>query len=385
MDKTLNDLTVLRDIERDPAMAALKSGDDAALMYELLKAGCEESFPEYVFDLIIQDENAFSMRAGRKKEITPRLKEEFVSDMHAIFAGVRSACKRLALSDDERIEYMEQEYALDNLDLCAEELRDLYERSGYGIYLTSTAFRYTGDRLVPIENPISVTMEDLKEYEYEKSLVERNITAFLQGLPSLNILLYGDKGTGKSSTVHAILNKYSSQGLRIIQLDDDSYTKIDRIRDEVSDIPLKFILFIDDISLQGSDKRISAIKASLEGSLSGGYGNSIIVATSNRRHIIRETVSDREDSLHVNEDMDERLSLSDRFGLTILFSSTNRETYLSIVRQLAEDKKLKTSGKELDDLAERWAMTKGGRSPRRAKQFVDLAASCEAKGIEIDF
>ena len=150
-------------------------------------------------------------------------------------------------------------------------------------------------------------------------------------------------------------------------------------------LPFKFFLFIDDLSLEERDDKVTSLKASLEGSLSEKGSNVMIVATSNRRHILKENFSDRENSVHARDTMEEQLSLSDRFGLTVCFSSTGKAEYLSIVRQLAADRKLEIGEEELFALAERWALVKGGRSPRRAKQFIDYVYACTAKQIPIEF
>jgi hypothetical protein len=199
------------------------------------------------------------------------------------------------------------------------------------------------------------------------------------------MLLYGDRGTGKSSTIHAMLNKYFNDGLRIIELNKENMLDIPQIRSIIANNPLKFIIFIDDLSLGEYDEKVSSLKASLEGSISGGSDNAMIVATSNRRHIVKESFNDRENSIHPTDSMAEQLSLSDRFGLTVNFSTTDKAEYLDIVKKLADDRQLKIDSEKLFSLAERWALVKGGRSPRRAKQFIDLAYSCEKRNIEIEF
>ena len=193
------------------------------------------------------------------------------------------------------------------------------------------------------------------------------------------MLLYGDRGTGKSSTVHAMLNAYSDSGLRLIELDKSQLPSVKEIKQQVAPLPLKFILFIDDLTLDEQDDKTSALKSAIEGS-SVDSNNVMVVATSNRRHVIKEKFSDRDNSVHPADSIEEQLSLSDRFGITVMFSSTDRAEYLSIVNQLAADLKLTTPKKQLEALAERWAIVNGGRSPRRAKQFTDFVYSCERSG-----
>lgn len=252
------------------------------------------------------------------------------------------------------------------------------------MFIKYRAFGYENDELVPVENPSPITLAELKGYEQEKSAIDSNIVSFLKGLPYGNMLLYGDRGTGKSSTIHAMLNKYWSRGLRIVELNKENMLDLPKIRQRLIDNPLKFIIFIDDLSLNESDDKISGLKAALEGSVAGNTSNTMIVATSNRRHIVKENFSDRENSVHVNDSLQEQLSLSDRFGITVLFSSTDKAQYLEIVKKLADDEGLQADD-ELIALAERWALVKGGRSPRRARQFVDLAVSCRKRHAKIDF
>ena len=198
------------------------------------------------------------------------------------------------------------------------------------------------------------------------------------------MLLYGDRGTGKSSTVHAMVNLFSEQKLRLVEIAKENVLSLPELKTRLADEPMKFIVFIDDFSLQESDDRVSTLKAALQGSMEGHVGNVMIVATSNRRHIVEENFSSRMNSVHAGDSEEELLSLSDRFGITVLFAATNKEAYLAIVRAVAADAGLRTPAETLEALAERWALVHGGRSPRRARQFVDYAYSCECKGREIE-
>ena len=182
-----------------------------------------------------------------------------------------------------------------------------------------------------------------------------------------------------------MLNKYAEKGLRAVEIPKEQICSINAAKEVLSSLPFKYILFIDDLSLEERDEKVTALKAGLEGSIHERSSNVVVAATSNRRHIVKENFSDRDNSVHARDTMEEQLSLSDRFGLTVCFSSTGKAEYLSIVRQLAADRKLSVSDEELCTLAERWAILKGGRSPRRAKQFVDFAYSCLAKGMPIEF
>ena len=243
---------------------------------------------------------------------------------------------------------------------------------GYGIYAKNHMFRINGERIVPVLHPDEVTLTDLIGYEREKKTVLDNTKALLEGRTAANILLTGDAGTGKSSTVKAVANELYKEGLRIIEMRKEQLREIPVILDELSDNPLKFILFIDDLSFQKDDDNFSALKAILEGSVSSKSKNVAIYATSNRRHLVKEKFSDREgDDIHFNDTVQEIISLSDRFSIHITFNKPNKEMYLDIVRSLANKKSIKYNSDELEIKAEQFAIEKGSRSARAAKQFVE--------------
>lgn len=243
---------------------------------------------------------------------------------------------------------------------------------GYGIYAKNHMFRIDNGKIVPVLHPDETALSDLIGYEREKKIILDNTKALLEGRAAANILLTGDAGTGKSSTVKAVVNELHKEGLRIIEVRKEQLREIPVILDELSDNPLKFILFIDDLSFQKDDDNFSALKAVLEGSVSAKSKNVVIYATSNRRHLVKEKFSDREgDDVHFNDTVQEIISLSDRFGIHITFSKPNKETYLDIVRSLVNKKGIKCDTAELEIKAEQFALEKGSRSARAAKQFVE--------------
>lgn len=247
------------------------------------------------------------------------------------------------------------------------------EKYGYGIYAKNRMFYVDAqDRIVPVHNPDRTELSQLVDYQRERQIIVDNTKALLAGKPAANILLTGDAGTGKSSTVKAVANALWKEGLRIIEVRKDQLRAIPEILDELSTNPLKFVLFIDDLSFLKDDDNFNALKAVLEGSVTAKSSNVVIYATSNRRHIIKEKFSDREgDDIHRNDTMQELISLSERFGIHITFSKPNKETFLHIVHHLAEESGLDIPEEELDSLAERFALERGGRSARLARQFVD--------------
>ena len=247
------------------------------------------------------------------------------------------------------------------------------EKYGYGIYAKNRMFYVDAqDRIVPVHNPDRTELSQLVDYQRERQIIVDNTKALLAGKPAANILLTGDAGTGKSSTVKAVANALWKEGLRIIEVRKDQLRAIPAILDELSTNPLKFVLFIDDLSFLKDDDNFNALKAVLEGSVTAKSSNVVIYATSNRRHIIKEKFSDREgDDVHRNDTMQELISLSERFGIHVSFSKPNKETFLHIVHHLAEESGLDIPEEELDSLAERFALERGGRSARLARQFVD--------------
>jgi len=193
----------------------------------------------------------------------------------------------------------------------------------------------------------------------------------LDGKPAANTLLYGDAGTGKSSTVKALVNEYGKEGLRLIEIKKHQLLLIPSILEKLKDNPLRFVLYLDDLSFTECNEESGALKAILEGSAAARTKNVVIYATSNRRHIVNERFSDREGGdIHRNETIEEQTSLSERFGLRVYFGKPDKEGYLSIVGALLHQYGLDTTD-ELLLQAERFALSRGGRSPRVAKQFAE--------------
>ena len=244
---------------------------------------------------------------------------------------------------------------------------------GYGIYAKHIMFYVgEGNRIVPVINPDQIRLSSLIDYKREQQIILDNTLALLEGKPAANILLTGDAGTGKSSTVKAVVNELHDRGLRILEVRKEQLHAIPAILDTLNTNPLKFILFIDDLSFQKDNDNFSALKAILEGSVSAKSRNVVIYATSNRRHLVKESFSSRDgDDIHRNDTMQEVISLSERFGIQVTFQKPNKETYLGIVRHLAQEKGIAMDTNELELLAERFALGRGGRSARAATQFID--------------
>lgn len=274
-------------------------------------------------------------------------------------------------------------YEKGDTDISTESAISFSERFGNAVFAYNKAFMFEGGVLTPSVSFDEIRLSDLKNYNAQRRRIIDNTICFINGTKAQNALLYGDRGTGKSSTVKAVVNEYSE--LRIIQISKSSICDIYKIYDIVKDNPLKFILFIDDITFSENDSGYSFLKQVLEGSVKPIPDNCVIYATTNRRHIIKETESERTgDEMHAADARDENMSLADRFGLYITFISPNKNEYLDIVKQISEDRKLNISDEQLFMLAERFALKKCGRSPRTAKQFVDMLQSRLELGLELD-
>jgi len=226
--------------------------------------------------------------------------------------------------------------------------------------------------LRPASRLDQITLGDLLGIERQKRLLIDNTERFLQGLPANNALLWGARGTGKSSIVKALLNAYVDQGLRVVQIDKEDLRDLPEIVDELIDQPYRFIVFCDDLSFDEGDATYKALKSILEGSIELPPENVLIYATSNRRHLMPEYMSDNEGSkvvgteIHHAEAIEEKISLSDRFGLWLSFYAINQDQYLEIVDQLFGEVE---NRRALHAEAIRFATSKGGRSGRAAQQF----------------
>lgn len=255
---------------------------------------------------------------------------------------------------------------------------------GFGDFARYRMFRIdesAGDlKLKPIQHPDPVTFEDLYGYDEQHEAVIENTRILLAGLSSSNILLYGSAGTGKSATVKATVNLLADQGLRLVEVRKSQLALLPELLELLSANPLKFIIFIDDLSFQVNDDDFSALKAVLEGSVSARSQNTVIYATSNRRHLVKETFSDRDgDDVHRNDTMQETISLSDRFGLRILFEKPTAKEYKDIVLALADEAGLIYEEEKLIRQAESFALRRSGRSARAARQFIEQLASSQER------
>lgn len=338
----------------------------------------KENLTEYIWNLILYNENIYLKKKSRNEMISEMLDKTLKEELKTLEELSKINSKEIKGLIDEDIFLPEWETSEEmNFILMYSERMKNIKSLGYGIYSDNTMFTYNNGQVVPVKVCDNTRLKSLTGYEWERKSVVDNTRAFIKNKPAANVLLYGDAGTGKSSTVKAVVNEFSKEGLRMIEVRKGQLLEIPNLIEELSTNPLKFILFIDDLSFSKYNEEIGTLKAILEGSVSGKTSNVVIYATSNRRHLVKESFSDRsEDDIHINETIQEQTSLSDRFGLSICFSKPSKKEYLDIVYGLLKDYEVENV-KDIDILAERHALRRGGRSGRTARQFVEGLKSQE--------
>lgn len=370
-DGPLFRLTELLDLcDMHTGYDALKTERYCSFVSALYTAGCD--LGEYLWDALRSADNTYVRNFAAGREIPEVMKKCFERELE-IFSEISrlTSCelKKMAGLDKDLPDYDTTEK---DFTKSIPALLENSHKLGYGVYARYGMFRVTQNgKLSPVLSPDPITLASLTGYEEERRKVLDNTKALLRGLPAANVLLCGDAGTGKSSTVKAVANELRDEGVRLIELRKEQLPMLPDIMGEIADNPLKFILFIDDLSFACDDDGFGALKAILEGSAAAKTSNAVIYATSNRRHIVKETFSSREgDEVHRRDTMEEMMSLSARFGLSITFTKPDKKLYLRIVHALAESFGIKVDD-SLDIRAEAFALAKGGRSARVASQFID--------------
>ena len=337
-----------------------------------------ENFTHYIWQLIIGNENFYVHKVAKKEEISNMLQECVRHELETLQEISKISSQDIKEKIGYHIFLPEWEINLDyDFNEMFKERMDNLFTLGYGIYCNNIMFTYNNGDIVSVKNPDNIRLENHIGYETQRKRISDNTYAFIKNKPAANVLLYGDAGTGKSSTVKAVVNEYAKEGLRMIEVRKGDLLKIPELIDSLANNPLKFILFIDDLSFAKNNEEIGALKAILEGSVTTKTSNVVIYATSNRRHLVQESFSDRNgDDIHINETIQEQISLSDRFGLSICFSKPGKKEYLDIVHGLLKEYKINNI-ENIDILAERHALERGGRSGRIARQFVEQLKSME--------
>ena len=257
-------------------------------------------------------------------------------------------------------------------------MTQFYKEFGVGKFGLHKAFRIehteAGADIVPITKIAHVHLDDLVGYEIAKKKLIENTEAFVKGKKANNCLLFGDAGTGKSTSIKAILNQYYDQGLRMIEVYKHQFQDLNDVIAQIKNRNYKFIIYMDDLSFEEFEIEYKYLKAVIEGGLEKKPDNILIYATSNRRHLVRETFrdkSDRDEELHTNDTVQEKLSLVARFGVTIYFGGPSKKEFQQIVKTLAEKNQINMPEEELLLEANKWELSHGGLSGRTAQQFID--------------
>lgn len=368
----------------------------------------------YLTFLLITNENSFSLTAERKGAGNGTVNHFAKNDFHIFrnlfqfdFSEIENALgidcfstisnyqaiakseKNYYRSVSEKVQSLSDQLAnAQNEDEFFKLITEFYRAYGVGMFGLNRAFRIKNDGngvvFLPINNTDKVMLSDMVGYEIQKKALTENTEAFLLGIPANNVLLYGDAGTGKSSCVKALINEYYDSGLRMIEIYKHQFGDLSEIIATVKNRNYRFIIFIDDLSFEESELEYKFLKAVIEGGVETRPDNILIYATSNRRHLIKETWNDRNDmefsgEMHRSDTIEEKLSLSARFGVTINFNAPNRKLFHDIVKELAKRRpNIRIDEEELLNLANRWEIRHGGISGRTAQQFINYLEGRES-------
>lgn len=405
----LEKMTMLMEDISHPKVLYGKDGDYFACIHQLVEMAGTYGFAgnlwhDYLTYLLVNHENAFSTACEivgpvegtinafamhdfeifkqlydfdlkELEKIYPSVDSSLITDYQNINEGSKVFNKRIR----DRICTLAQKLAkAESTEEFMDDMVQFYKEFGVGKLGLHKAFRIDGTvtpaRIVPITNIAHVYLDDLVGYEIAKKKLIDNTEAFVQGRPANNCLLFGDAGTGKSSSIKGILNQYYDQGLRIIEAYKHQFKDLNDIIAQVKNRNYKFIIYMDDLSFEEFEIEYKYLKAVIEGGLEKKPDNILIYATSNRRHLVREKFSDKEerrDDLHSSDTVQEKLSLVARFGVSIFFCAPDKKQFQNIVKTLAERHQVEMPEEELLLEANKWELQHGGLSGRTAQQFID--------------
>ena len=338
---------------------------------ELFKS--DNNLADFILSQIFLDDNIYISKCILKQEINNNLKKTFKNELNFF--------KYISSFDFSSIFYKEYSKNIAELEIKEIDFYKIYfehikniDKKGYGIFYNNNMF-VLDDRknIIAVKNKDNQDIKKLYGYEIERNKVLSNTKILIEGKKANNILLYGDAGTGKSSTVKAVANFFKDEGLRLIEIKKNQLHFITDIIEKLSCSPLKFIIFIDDLTFSSNDDTFSYLKAILEGGVNSFPNNIAVYVTSNYRHLIKENFTDRTgDDIHIEDTIQQIMSLTNRFGMIITFQRPGRDLFKEIVLSYAKENNIKTDKEELIKQAEAYAIRSAGRSPRVAKQFIEL-------------
>ena len=338
---------------------------------ELFKS--DNNLADFILSQIFLDDNIYISKCILKQEINNNLKKIFKNELN-FFKYISSFDFSSIFNKEYSKNIAELEIKeIDFYKIYFEHIKNI-DKKGYGIFYNNNMF-VLDDRknIIAVKNKDNQNIKKLYGYETERNKVLSNTKILIEGKKANNILLYGDAGTGKSSTVKAVANFFKDEGLRLIEIKKNQLHFITDIIEKLSCSPLKFIIFIDDLTFSSNDDTFSYLKAILEGGVNSFPNNIAVYVTSNYRHLIKENFTDRTgDDIHIEDTIQQIMSLTNRFGMIITFQRPGRDLFKEIVLSYAKENNIKTDKEELIKQAEAYAIRSAGRSPRVAKQFIEL-------------
>lgn len=350
---------------------AAEDGEGAAEAYAklfyLLRQGEYQSLGDWLYDQLRDESSPYAQlmeRGGQDPELEKTARREL--ELFRTLAQTDWGTELAKLEPTAELPRWMAECPF-----TVESLTDFYRTHGSGLFARCRAFLWEDGELFPVEDPDCPGPEEMLGYELQRDQVIANTRAMLEGKAVNNVLLYGDSGTGKSATVKSLLSLPGFERLRLIEVQKEGLADMPRLIRTLSGRQLKFILFIDDLAFDQDDKTYSVMKTILEGGLEKRPANVAIYATSNRRHLVRQTFSDRAgDEVDASETIQEKTSLAERFGLRIPYLALNQGEFLELVERMAALYGVKMDKQQLRTGAIRWEMRHPGRTPRTAKQFI---------------
>lgn len=343
--------------------------ETTSLYYDFLNElyNNNDNIGDYLLEYIFRDDNIYIkkilLKQNINKNIENALKEELDFFSYLSEINFSDIYNNLAELETKKIDFY---------NIYSTHIKEI-SKKGYGIFYNSNMFTLDEkNNIIKAEHQDKQDIKQLYGYEREREKVIQNTRVLLEGKKANNILLYGDAGTGKSSTIKAIANMFRDEGLRLIEVKKSQLSLIPDIIQKLSLSPLKFIIFIDDLTFSSNDDSFSYLKAVLEGGVNSFPQNIVVYVTSNYRHLIKENFNDRTgDDIHVEDTIQQIMSLTNRFGIVITFQRPDRDLFIDIVLSYAKDNNIQIDKEELIKQAESYAIRSAGRSPRVAKQFIE--------------
>lgn len=376
---------LLRLTEAKTADALIRSYTD--LVYSVWSEGFS-TLPDYISWHLKYDESFIgnAIAAGTAPQF---MEDAAAMDIRRLSSVAMLSCSGLKRNIANACSRLGEEYSsiIQNLaelpmgrGFQEEEIFESYRKKGCGQFALGRAFHWEKGQLTQVKHSDPIDQRDMIGYEFQRNAVVENTRVMLSGKPTNNVLLYGDSGTGKSATVKSLVNIPEFYNLRLIEITKNSLDELTELIRQISRHTQKFIIYIDDLSFEQEDKGFSALKTALEGGLERRPDNVAIYVTSNRRHMIRESFSDRQgDDVHVRETMEERTSLSERFGLRLSYLALDKKKYQDMVLSMCHRMGLDLPDNQILVEANRWEIQHGGRTPRVAVQLVEKLAGQQEK------